>query len=139
MIPLRGLGNAVSMNLRWFVIALTLAMPSVAHAFNDKQFCAAVKQVATAAEKDVGIWIDRVTRDAGMSTACDLKLVEFVRFTYAASASMTAQWRTAKSLEWNDGQCSSSLWREAINNGWKIVLRIGSADGAQTILTAQCR
>ena len=127
------------MNLRWVAITLLLAAPASSHAFNDKQFCTAIKQVAIAAEKDVGIWIDRVTRNAGMRAACDQKLVEFIRFTYAASTSMTADWRTAKSAEWNAGQCSSSLWREAIDNGWKIVLHIASPDGGRTTLTAQCR
>jgi ABC-type transporter MlaC component len=127
------------MNLRGFAISLALAMPASSHAFDNKQFCQAVQQVVIAAEKDIGIWLDRVTRNAGMRTVCDQKLVEFMRFTYAASASMTADWRTAKSAEWNAGHCSSSLWREAIDNGWKIVLHISSADGGQTTLTAQCR
>jgi hypothetical protein len=127
------------MNLRWVAIILPLALPVPAHAFDDKQFCAAVQQVAIAAEKDIGIWTDHTTRNAGMRIACDRKLVEFIRFTYAASTSMTADWRTTKSSEWNAGQCSSSLWREAIDNGWKIVLHIASADGGRTTLTAQCR
>ena len=45
--------------------------------FEDLQFCVAAQQLAVAADKDIGIWVDRVTRNAGMSVACDRKLVEF--------------------------------------------------------------
>jgi hypothetical protein len=76
------------MSLRWAAIAVPLAMLSRALAFDDKQFCVATQQLAIAAEKDIGIWIDRVTRNAGIVVPCDRKLVEFTRFTYATSASM---------------------------------------------------
>jgi len=36
------------MNLRWVAITLPLAAPVSAHAFDDKQFCAAVQQVVRA-------------------------------------------------------------------------------------------
>src|SRR5207248_2927708 len=90
IIPFQAHRRKSSMNLRWVAITLPLAMPAPADAFDDKQFCAAVQQVALAAEKDIGAWIDRITRNAGMRIVCDRKLVEFIRFTYAASASMTA-------------------------------------------------
>jgi hypothetical protein len=71
-------------------MAIVLATLSPALAFEDMQFCVAAQQLAVAADKDIGIWIDRVTRNAGMSVACDRKLVEFTRFTYIGSTSMTA-------------------------------------------------
>jgi hypothetical protein len=108
-------------------------------AFDDKGFCVAVQQLAHAAEKDVGIWIDRVTRNAGTVVACDRKVIEFTRFTYVASASMTPDWKAAKSSEWNASRCNSLLWKEAIENGWAIILHIATPDGDRATFSAQCR
>ena len=96
------------------------------------------QQLAIAAEKDVGVWIDRVTRNAGMAVTCDRKTVEFTRFTYAPSASMDEAWKASKSADWNATHCSSGVWGEAIRGGWKIVLSQTSADGGQVRITAQC-
>ena len=96
-------------------------------------------QLAVAADKDIGIWIDRVTRNAGMSVACDRKLVEFTRFTYVGSPSMTADWKAARSSEWNAAHCNNLLWKEAIDNGWAVVLNIATADGGRATFKAQCR
>ena len=54
-------------------------------ALDDKEFCVSAQQLAIAAEKDVGVWIDRVTRNAGMVVSCDRKTVQFTRFTYSPS------------------------------------------------------
>jgi len=102
-------------------------------------FCAAARQIAIAADKDVGIWIDRVTRNAGMMVACDKKAVEFTRFTYLPAASMTDQWKAAKAWDWNSLRCNSELWREAIDNGWSTVLNVVTADGGRATFKAQCR
>ena len=117
----------------------SLATLTPALAFDDKQFCVAAQQLAVAADKDIGIWIDRVTRNAGMSVACDRKLVEFTRFTYIGSPSMTADWKAARSSEWNAAHCNSLLWKEAIDNGWAVVLNIATADGGRATFKAQCR
>ena len=66
-------------------------------ALDDKEFCVSAQQLAIAAEKDVGVWIDRVTRNAGMEVSCDRKTVQFTRFTYAPSASMNDAWKASKS------------------------------------------
>jgi hypothetical protein len=62
-------------------------------ALDDRDFCSAAKQFAVAAEQDVGLWLDRVTRNGGMEVWCDRKMVVFKRFTYAPSASMTVEWK----------------------------------------------
>jgi hypothetical protein len=108
-------------------------------AFDHQDFCIAVKQLTAAAEGDVGVWIDRTTRNAGMRVDCAKKEVEFVRFSYIPSASMTDTWKAARVLEWSTTRCGSSLWKDAIDNGWSIVLDIASADGGHARLTAQCR
>jgi hypothetical protein len=105
---------------------------------DDKEFCVSAQQLAIAAEKDVGVWIDRVTRNAGMVVSCDRKTVQFTRFTYAPSASMNDAWKASKAADWNAVHCSSRIWNEAIANGWKIVLSQTSADGGQVSITAQC-
>jgi hypothetical protein len=127
------------MSLRCAVIAIALVTLAPALAFDDQQFCVAARQLAIAADKDIGLWIDRVTRNAGMVVACDRRVVEFTRFAYIASASMTDQWKTARGAEWDVAQCSSRIWREAIDSGWTIVLNVATADGGRATFKAQCR
>jgi len=116
---------------------LLLAM-APALALDDKEFCVSAQQLAIAAEKDVGVWIDRVTRNAGMVVSCDRKTVQFTRFTYAPSASMNDAWKASKAADWNATHCSSPIWGEAVRGGWKIVLSQTAADGGQVTITAQC-
>ena len=124
--------------LLFVTAAVSSMVPSPARAFDDADFCAAVKQFAIAAEKDVGLWVDRVTRNGGMSFSCERKLVEFKRFTYAPSASMNGAWKERKAAEWSASECGSQVWGDAIRNRWKIVLSVTSADGGQVRFTAQC-
>ena len=126
------------MSLRWVAIAILMFTSTPTHAFDDKGFCVAAKQLEIAAAKDVGIWVDRVTRNAGMKVVCDRKMIEFSRFTYIESSSMTENWKAAKSSEWNASHCSSTLWSDAIANGWIVLLNISSADGGRASFKAQC-
>ena len=123
----------------WAAIVILPTVLAPALAFDDKQFCAAAQQLAIAAEGDIGVWIDRVTRNAGMAVACDRRMVEFTRFTYVASAAMTEHWKADRAKEWSSAQCNSVLWREAIDNGWAITLTVAAADGGRAIFKAQCR
>ena len=77
------------------------ALTTSAQAFDDSDFCAAVRQLAVAVDGDVGVWIDRVTRNGGMVISCEKKKVEFRRFTYASTKSMTYTWKQEKHAEWN--------------------------------------
>lgn len=127
----------------WLSLLVAGAMGAVlgvppAFALDDRDFCVSAQQLALAAEKDVGVWIDRVTRNAGMLVACDRKLVQFTRFTYAPSASMNDAWKQRKAADWNAVHCNSPIWKEAIANGWKIVLSQTAADGGQASITALC-
>ncbi len=117
----------------WLLIGVAPAL-----ALDDKEFCVSAQQLAIAAEKDVGVWIDRVTRNAGMVVSCDRKTVQFTRFTYAPSASMNEAWKASKAADWNATHCSSPIWGEAVRGGWKIVLSQTAADGGQVTITAQC-
>ena len=129
------------MKVRWTLLAATqgaLLLCPVAHAFDDRDFCSAAKQLAVAAEQDVGHWLDRVTRNGGMGVWCDRKMVEFKRFTYAPSASMTEDWKTRKAAEWSAAQCGSPLWSEAIRLGWKVNLSVTAADGGRAAFSAKC-
>ena len=108
-------------------------------AFDDRAFCVAAQQIALAADQDIGLWIDRVTRNAGIRVSCDTKIVEFRRFTYTPSASMDGPWKERKAAERNAAHCNRSIWTEAIRNKWKIVLSLTAADGGHVSLNAQCR
>ena len=123
---------------RWAAVAILLPALAPAFAFDDREFCLATQQIAIAADKDVGLWIDRMTRNAGMTIACERKFVEFKRFTYASSTSMNDAWRERNAAEWSSVHCTSPIWGDAIRNGWKIVLVVTSADGRQVTLSTQC-
>ena len=134
-VRLPGLG-AITVAVMHCLLLLTTAAP--AFAFEDREFCVVARQFAIAAEKDIGIWIDRVTRNAGMAVSCDRKTVEFTRFTYASSAAMDQAWKERKGVDWNAIHCGSAVWNEAIRNGWKIVLSQTSADGGKVLIAAEC-
>jgi hypothetical protein len=120
-------------------LALVLAPRAPAIAFDDGDFCAAVKQVAIAADGDIGVWVDRMTRSAGIVVSCDSKTVLFRRFTYTPTAAMDGAWKERKAAEWNGAQCSSRLWGEAIRNQWKVALSVTAADGGHVSLDARCQ
>ena len=121
------------------LLAVWLAPPAPALAFDDSDFCVAAKQLAVAADKDIGIWVDRVTRSAGMVVSCDKKVVEFRRFTYTPTTAMDGAWKERKAAEWNGTHCASLLWSQAIRNQWKVALSLTAADGGQLLLNAQCK
>jgi hypothetical protein len=116
--------------------ALSFAAPALA--FDDNDFCVTAQQLAVAADKDVGVWVDRVTRQAGITVSCDRKVVEFVRFTYTPTAAMNGAWKEQKAAEWNGTQCASRLWTQAIRNAWTVALSLTAYDGGHVSLNAQC-
>jgi hypothetical protein len=120
------------------IAALVVLTSASAHAFDDREFCVAVQQLAVAADQDVGQWTDRVTRNAGIAIRCERKTVEFKRFTYSPSSSMDAKWQARKAEDWNLTQCARVLWADAVRNGWAIVLDVTAADGGHVALTARC-
>jgi hypothetical protein len=107
-------------------------------ALEDRDICVLAQQLAAAAEKDVGNWIDRVTRHAGMLVSCATRTVEYRRFTYTPSAGMTEAWKARKADDWNATHCGSPIWRDAILGGWRIILSETAADGGQVAFTARC-
>ena len=131
------------MHLRWTLSVLVqtcvlLAVSTPARALDDRDFCAAAKQFAIAAEQDIGLWLDRATRNGGMEVWCDRRVVVFKRFTYAPAASLTVDWKARKAVEWNSAHCGSPLWGEAIRQGWKVDLSVTAADGGRAAFSEKC-
>jgi hypothetical protein len=129
-------GGALACALLRGVLVTVGATPALA--LDDGDYCVLAQQLAIAAEKDIGIWIDRTTRNAGMVVACDRRIIEYRRFTYSSAASMTDAWKARKGVEWNRTQCGSAVWKDAIGRGWKITLSETAADGTSITFTAQC-
>jgi len=121
------------------LVALSSAPQAPAVAFDDADFCVAAKQLAVAAEGDIGVWVDRKTRSAGIVVSCDRKTVLFRRFTYTPTAAMDGAWKARKAAEWNGRQCASRLWTQAVRNKWKIVLSVTAFDGGNVRLNAACK
>jgi hypothetical protein len=120
-------------------LALSFVPQTPAAAFDDGDFCVAAKQLAVAADGDIGVWVDRKTRSAGMVVSCDSKTIVFRRFTYTPTAAMDGAWKEARAAEWNSRHCSSRLWTQAVRNEWKIVLSVTAFDGGNVSLNATCK
>ena len=130
-------GGALACALLCGALLLMIDVTPVS-ALDDGDYCVLARQLALAVEKDIGIWIDRSTRNAGMQVSCDRRIIEYRRFTYSPSASMTDAWKARKGADWNRTHCDSAIWRDAIGRGWKIVLSETAADGASVTFTARC-
>ena len=120
------------------LVAVSSTASAPALAFDDRAFCVAAEQLALAATKDIGLWIDRLTRNAGMVVSCGARVVEFNR-TYAPSVSRSADWKERKAEEWSVAHCTNPIWSDAIQNGWKINLTLSAADGSSVSLSARCK
>jgi hypothetical protein len=52
---------------------------------------------------------------------------------------MDGAWKESKAVEWNEAQCASPLWNQAIRNHWKIALSVTAVDGGTVVLDAACK
>jgi hypothetical protein len=118
-------------------VSSTALVPALA--FDDREFCVATQQLALAVNKDVGLWIDRITRNDGVVVACSTRIVEFKRFITAPLASRSEDWKERKAAEWNATHCNNPIWIEAIRNGWMIAATFTALDGGRISLRAQCK
>jgi hypothetical protein len=134
--PVHPLGALARLSLCAAAVAALGAPP--ARALDDRDICVLAEQLAQAAERDVGIWIDRLTRNAGMVVSCKQMTIEYRRFSYAPATAMTAAWKARKGADWNATHCASAVWKDAILRGWKVMLSETSADGGQASFTARC-
>jgi hypothetical protein len=129
-------GGALACALLRGALLTTGVAPALA--LDDGDYCVLAQQLAIATEKDIGIWIDRTTRNAGMVVSCNRRIIEYRRFSYTSAASMTDAWKARKGAEWNRTHCASAVWKDAIGRGWKITLSETAADGTSIAFTAQC-
>jgi hypothetical protein len=108
---------------------LAAAVGDPALAFDNTQFCLAVREITRYAEGDVGTWTDRVTRNDGVEVACERKLVHFKRYFRAPAGSLQDAWKDRKVEEWQSAYCQRSIWREAVDNGWIVASTITTSTG----------
>jgi hypothetical protein len=109
--------------------ALLTVWASPARAFDDEQFCVAVKEFVRSATGDVGTWTDRVTRNDGVEIGCDRKVVHFKRYYSAPASALKEGWRERQAETWESATCKSSLWREATENGWVVSATLTTVTG----------
>jgi hypothetical protein len=91
-----------------------------ARAFDDAQFCVAVKELIRSTVGDVGTWTDRLTRNDGVEIGCERKVVHFKRHYNAPASALKDGWRERQAELWEGATCKRSIWREAIDNGWVV-------------------
>jgi hypothetical protein len=106
-------------------------------AFDDAQFCQAVRQFGGAARRDIGTWINRTTRNDGVEIFCDRKLVHFKRYASTPGSGLREAWRDAKTEEWRSATCTSAMWREAVENGWLISTTVTIVTGEKVWFACQ--
>lgn len=114
--------------------AVLAAAGSSALAFDDAQFCVAVKEIVRSAAGDVGTWADRFTRNDGVEIACDRKLVHFKRHFGAPASALRDAWQERKAEDWESAYCKRPMWREAVDNGWIVSATITTITGERVWL-----
>jgi hypothetical protein len=107
------------------------------YAFDDTQFCHAVTQIARAASRDVGIWLDRTTRNDGIEVFCNRKLVHLKRYSSTPTSTVRETWTERKTDEWRGTYCTNPMWREAVDNGWLISATVTTAGGQRVWFACQ--
>jgi uncharacterized protein with NRDE domain len=120
-----------------FLLAAAVAAGAAltsAHAFEDSQFCLAIREMTRSAA-DVGTWQDRVTRNDGIEISCERKLVHFKRYYNVSAGALQGPWKERKAQEWEGTTCNRSLWREAIDNGWIISATLTTVTGERLWLS----
>jgi|SRR5215475_4592185 len=109
--------------------ALLAVWASPARAFDDEQFCVAVKEFVRSATGDVGTWTDRLTRNDGVEIGCDRKVVHFKRYYSAPASALKEGWRERQAETWESATCKGLLWREATDNGWVVSATLTTVTG----------
>ena len=108
---------------------LAAATGTPARAFDNTQFCLAVREIARSAAGDAGSWVDRFTRNDGVEIVCDQKLVHFKRYFGAPASALRDAWQERKAEEWEGAYCKRPLWREAVDNGWIVSATVTTVTG----------
>jgi hypothetical protein len=113
------------------ILAVTI---NPSRAFDDAQFCVAVKEFIRSVAGDVGSWTDRFTRNDGVEIGCDRKTVHFKRFYKAPASSLRDGWEARQAEAWESAYCTRSIWSEAAGNGWVISATVTTATGERVWL-----
>ena len=64
--------------------------------------------------------------------------VEFRRFLDVDPDEMRPSWEARQARDWSNTYCESDAWREAIDNGWKIISAMTFRTGDQLSFVAEC-
>jgi hypothetical protein len=122
-------------------VAVALAGPGVASAaLDNEQFCKAMVEIARVGKAEDGHWIDRHTRDDGIEVLCRIRTVNYKRFVKSGPGALgAADWKERKEREWNSIACTSSILRDAVDNGWIISSTITAATGERVLVIATCK
>ena len=103
--------------------------------FDQDESWLAVTDIARRTNARAGRWLDRSTRHDGLRVDCASRTVEFRRFLDVDPDEMRPSWEARPARDWNNNYCD---WREAIDNGWKIVSAMTFRTGDQLSLVAEC-
>jgi hypothetical protein len=131
--------SGASMRANTIPIAITLTLiPPPALPFDHDEFCVAVTDIARRVNTRRGKWLDQSTRHDGVVVDCESKTLEARRFLNAEPDAMRQGWETRKQREWNAAYCDNDAWREAIDDGWKIISTLTFRTGEQMSFVSVC-
>ena len=125
-------GSLIGSIVTLFLAVAAARSPSLA--FEDSQFCLAVREIIRSARTDVGTWADRFTRNDGVEIICERKLVHFRRYYGAPASALREAWKERKAEEWESGYCKRPMWSEAVENGWTISATVTTITGERVWL-----
>lgn len=118
--------------------AALLALTQQAYAFDDKAFCAEMQETAKTHNEKQGAWIDTRTKSNEMTVTCDQKRIVSKQNVNAGKNDLKDFANQNLQTQWNGNFCKDEHFREAINNGWTMIMNINFADGGTLDLTANC-
>jgi hypothetical protein len=118
-------------------LAAALLLGDPALAVNSEQTCQAATLMARAVNADIGVWLDRQTRNDGVDVICPIRTVRFKRFLNLRT--LEADWRQRRQEDWSRANCADRVWRPAIDEGWIIMASFTTASGERADLIAVCK
>lgn len=124
-------------NLALAAILCLVIVPS-ARAYDEPTFCAEMQETAKTHNATKSTWIDRLTKSDDMTVNCKKKRVVSKQKVTAATSDLKDEAMQNLQKDWNDNFCPDEHFRNAIKNGWSMVMNLTFNDGKTIDLTAEC-
>ncbi len=109
-----------------------------AQARDDKSFCEDVQKIADAKNAEKGKQIDEYTKTEEMVVMCREKRIISKQVVERTKNDLKDDAVQNMQATWNDNFCTDEKFRNAVESGWSIIMRLKFSDGQTLNLTAAC-